>query len=415
MVTHWKYHLLILLELSLCVSVVFILLFNVKVSSENAGWYKGTISDKPRFAISLADQEDYFNNPDIKNETPLIISAIKSNPSWSLYTFVVDSFALPYQTDGSLSLPEKFEAGYEDGNLNRTNPGLQILKAFGFTQEVFQNYDMQVSDGRLFDEKDFVYTEGEPYPVLLGAEYKDFYKVGDIIEGSRQTTDDKLIVIGFLKAGTLFANMDDVADPLITLDRYIIYPLYKEEIHKDGTVEEDPLKITDVTITGGTLVVSDTSISVQDEMNKITNTYGFPAIRCTQYSGAAMKSAEIVSQRNVVLFSVLAAVLCVLAILSIGTILKRRTEKEMLTYGMYMVSGIVPMRIISVLLLELLAFSVLAVMPSIWISYYQFRSMVVPVWQLFCVSFPILLISFLPARKLISRVNLDQIIRRKSE
>jgi len=415
MVTHWKYHLLILLELALCVSVVFILLFNVKVSSENAGWYKGTISDKPRFAISLADQEDYFNNPDIKNETPLIISAIKSNPSWSLYTFVVDSFALPYQTDGSLSLPEKFEEGYEDGRPNRMNPGLQILKAFSFTQDVFDNYDMQVSDGRLFAEKDFVYTEGEPYPVLLGAEYKNIYKVGDIIEGVRQTTDDKLIVIGFLKEGTLFADMMDSANPLIPLDRYIIYPFYNEIIHKDGTREEDPLMITYVTIMGGTLVVSDTSISVQDEMNKITNTYGFPAIRCTQYSGAAMKSAEIVSQRNVVLFSVLAAVLCVLAVLSIGTILKRRTEKEMLTYGMYMVSGIIPMRIIFVILLELLAFSVLAVLPSIWLSYYQFRSMVVPVWLLFAISFPILLISFLPARKLISRVNLDQIIRRKSE
>lgn len=415
MVTHWKYHLLILLELALCVLVMFILLFNVRVSADSAKWYRGTISDKSRFAMSVVDMDSYFNNPDIQEEAPVIIKAIRDNPAWSVYTFAVDSLGLPYQADGSLSLPEKFEEGYEEGKPNRMNPGIQILKALVFTPEVFTNYDIQVSEGRLFSEQDYIYTEGEPYPVLLGSEYAEIYKVGDIIEGTHITTNDKFKVIGFLKEGTLFANMIDSQNPLISLDRYIVYPFYNEIEHIDGTTEEDPLMLTELTIMGGTLVINDLNISVQDEMNKITNTYGFPAIQCSQYSGAAMKSAEIVSQRNVTLFSAMAIVICALAVLSIGTILKRRTEKEMLTYGMYMVSGIVPWRIVFVILLELFTFSVLSVLPSILISYYQFRSMIVPVWQLLCISFPILLLSFLPTRKLISRVNLDLIIRRKSQ
>jgi len=416
LVTHWKYNFLLLFELALCVLVVFVLLFNVKTSAESADWYKTTISDAVRYQLNLVEDPSVSSAEIIAAEGGNIISAIKSNTSWKFYSWCETGFGIPFQADGSFSLPAKFESGYEDGVHLESNDelGVQAVKCAYFTPEVFQAYGMTISEGRMFSEKDYTYEEGQPYQVILGSEYKEFYKIGDIIDGSLYTQEDKLEVIGFLNSGSFIASPG--VNYLLSLDRYIIFPYFTKEILKDGSVMKDPLGgITGAFMAEGTLLITDPTVDVQYEINKITNTYGFPAIQCVQYTGSTIESAEVISQRNVTLLSALAAVICGLSILSIGMILKRRTQREMLTYGMYMISGILPRKIYMAILLELMLFAGLAILPAVWLSYYQYHSMVVPPWQLLFISIPILLISTLPVRKLISRVNLDQIIRRKSQ
>ena len=80
-----------------------------------------------------------------------------------------------------------------------------------------------------------------------------------------------------------------------------------------------------------------------------------------------------------------------------------------------MISGISLKLILVEMIAELILFAGFSVIPSIWVSYLQFGYMIVPIWKLLLVCLPILLASFLPAVQLISKMNLDQMIRRKSQ
>jgi len=78
-------------------------------------------------------------------------------------------------------------------------------------------------------------------------------------------------------------------------------------------------------------------------------------------------------------------------------------------------SGICPRSILIAAAVEASILALLAVLPPIWISYFQFHTMTVPIYYLLLVSMLITAISLIPALKLIAGVNLDLISRRKSE
>jgi len=93
----------------------------------------------------------------------------------------------------------------------------------------------------------------------------------------------------------------------------------------------------------------------------------------------------------------------------------KKTEKNMPSYATYMMSGICPRSILIAATVEAAILALMAVLPPIWISYFQFHAMVVPLHYLLLISIPITTISLIPALKLIAGVNLDLISRRKSE
>lgn len=154
---------------------------------------------------------------------------------------------------------------------------------------------------------------------------------------------------------------------------------------------------------------------VQGKINQITNVNGFPGIQCTPWGSIYLRSTQNISTRNVFLFAALSVVLGVLSAVSIARVFLKKTEKNMPSYAVYMMSGVCPQSILIATSIETMLIALLACIPPIWISYFQFRTMVVPLYDLLLVSLLITSISLIPTLKLISGVNLDLISRRKSE
>jgi len=413
--THWKYNLLIFLELAACVLMVFVVLYNLNILTSRSSSYISGISDKRYYSMEIEEGSTSFirESKQLQSQISKIVSTIETYPKWKAYSYAGNSFGLPYDEFGEKVVPEIFEEGYESGKLNTGNPNLQVLKAFSFTPQVFSSFDMKISEGRLFNEDDYILkeSEGESTSVILGAAYKDYFKVGDTIHGWGNTKDMKLHVVGFLEEGTLFSSPEFVN--MITLDRYIIYPMHSKMIMLDHS--ETVYPGASALLWMGNIVVSDMSVDVQKEINAITNTYGFPGIKCTQWGGTYMESTENVSQRNIILLSGLALLLCCLAAVSLTHVLSRKAEKNMRSYAVYLISGISPREIIISILMEALLYAALAVLPAVWLSLIQFKTMVVPLYKLLLISLPIVLVSVIPAVRLIAKINLDQLARRKSE
>ena len=417
LLTHWRYNLLLLLVLSASILMSYIVLYNTSILLEQSGEFDSEISGKRYFQISLTESgyETIGNSEKMHSQIGIIEQRIHESPLWDDFFFFLSDFGLEYSEDGEKILPEIFEEGYEVGQLNDFNPNIQVLKAMVLSPNAFPAFGIDVSEGRLFQEEDlYLYEEkGDYTSVLLGAAYKDYYKIGDIIQGKMYSDDSKLEVVGFLEEGEMFISPFNVG--LTSLDRYIICPVHTQRIMLEGSIENDPEMVYGALVGGGMLSVSDPSVNVQQEMNTITSINGFPAIQCTPWGAPYLHAIENISQRNVYLFAALSIILCILSVVSIARVMIKKTEMNMPSYATYMMSGICPRSILIAVALEASIISLLAIIPPIWISYLQFRAMPVPIYALLIVSFLITTISLLPALKLIAGVNLDLIARRKSE
>jgi len=417
LLTHWKYNLLLYLVLCACVLMAFVVIYNADILASQSKEFESNVSGKRYFQLSpLESSYDMLNsNEKMFSQIGVVEEAIQESTHWDAFFFFVSNFGLDYNNDGGKCLPEIFEEGYESGQLNDANPNTQILKVLILSPGAFPAFGLNVSEGRLFNDEDlFLYEEkGETSAVILGAAYREYYKIGDTIHGGMYTPDANLIVIGFLEEGSLFISPDNTG--LISLDRYIILPTHTARIMSDGSIEKDPRGFYGAQMSSGILAVADPSINVQEEMNRITNIYGFPGIKCTPWGSVYLGSMHNISERNVFLFASLSAVLCILSVVFIARVLMKKTEKNMPNYAAYMMSGICPRSILIAAAVEASILALLAVLPPIWISYFQFHTMTVPIYYLLLVSMLITAISLIPALKLIAGVNLDLISRRKSE
>jgi len=416
LLTHWRYNLLIFFALSVVVLIGYIIIYNQQWLNFRSSQYTSIFGNKRYYTILMTESSEasFYANPAIQNVAEEVRKELLASPYWQGYFVYGDSFLLEFWEDGSKKLPEYFEYGYEDGRMMGASNNCQALKAFSVSQEAFEIYDMKISQGRYFLSTDYTLKEetGWSSSVLLGSAYREFFNVGDVIEGNGYKPERNLRVVGFLEEGTLFASSDQAS--MIPLDRYIIFPIHKQMLMNDGFVMENP--DIGANFSGFLNIVSKhNNQTVQNELDRITNAYGFPAIVSMQWGGSQIESTAIVSRRNVWLLTGLAVLLVSIAIVSMAFVLNKKTEKNMPTYAVYMLNGIRPRMIFLAIASEALLLSLLSVLPAIWISFLQFGELYATTRYVFYISVPVMILSLIPACRLIQKINLDQLARRKSE
>lgn len=417
LLTHWRYNLLIFFELATVVLIGFVVVFNQQELSYRAGIYSSTFGDNNYYMINLTEESEAILDSDytMQEVAAEVKNELINTPYWEGYLMYGDSFFVEFGEGGQRVLPQYFEYGYEEGETLDPSYNGQSLKAFSVSREAFDIYAMEVTEGRFFSAEDYILQEetGWSTAVILGSEYRDYYNVGDIILGYGFEPERNITVVGFLKEGTLFGSASDYQ--LIPLDRYMIFPIHDKMIMTDGSVWKNP-DVSDGSFSGFLNIVSkEDTETVQGELDRITNAYGFPAIVCMQWGGSQIESTAIVSERNVWLITGLAILLCGIAILSMAHVLSRKTEKNMPTYAVYMLNGIRPRMIFISMAAEALLFSLLCVLPTVWINYFQFKRIDPSLLYLLLISIPVMIISLLPSGRLLMKINLDQLARRKSE
>lgn len=395
--TNWRYHLLIYLTLAVIVLIGYVSIYNLTLLKNNAAKMSFSFSNNSFYTLTLPYESVNVIDEDgtIRNSTSEVLKEIYQNPALSPYSMYGDYISLPLSDEGEKILPEVFEEGYEDNNINTAYSG-QILRAYTVTPSVFDAFGMKLSEGRWFEEADLILYEEHGYSTaaVLGSAYRDYYEVGDVIAGDPNAygAERNVTIIGFLEEGTLFGNK-----ALVPLDRYILLPIHEKKINLDGSVtvpQEGESPETEGFITLASKLDVKT---LQSELDRITSAYGAPGITCTQSGGQTMKTTENVVERNVYLFAGLAVILCVLAIVSMVILLNRKTQKNLQTYVEYISSGIRPREILLAIALESFLFSVLAVIPTILVSYLAYGELFLPAWQLLFLSIPVTFLSLLPA------------------
>lgn len=150
---------------------------------------------------------------------------------------------------------------------------LHDIKTFQMNKQAVNYFNLNVVNGRQFEEKDFCDNDNV-IPVLLGNIYKGSFKVGDTISVTYYQKKIQLQVIGFLRENTMvYFN----GNPEFYLDEYIIMPYIN---YNDAKTEFDEWfqKIVYFSMINGYISVDSEDIASQNmkmELESISEKTGF--------------------------------------------------------------------------------------------------------------------------------------------
>lgn len=127
----------------------------------------------------------------------------------------------------------KFLKSYSTGNFDmsiiKVDESLTIYQVNGIYvgDNVFSDFQLNLDEGVIFNQEDYKLEKAlntKEIPVILGAEYKEFYNIGEYILASAFPVDEvKLKIVGFLTANS-YVNMGN--GTITLLDRFIILPSF---------------------------------------------------------------------------------------------------------------------------------------------------------------------------------------------
>lgn len=125
-----------------------------------------------------------------------------------------------------ISYPEidsEFLYGFEYGNPETRNNGngeIYLTKCFQISKNCIEKFGLEVKDGNTFSDDDMKYVSGKYIPVIVGSDYADTLKVGDLLKGVYIQDEFTYEVIGVLSKG---ANIN-LGGHEVSLDRYLVMP-----------------------------------------------------------------------------------------------------------------------------------------------------------------------------------------------
>lgn len=266
-----------------------------------------------------------------------------------------DDFLYMSQYPGYFSQTSQGKPEVQDIN---GEPSIQ-LSLCRMDENAVRHYIKKVSDGRVFQKADYeLEIHSKKVPVLLGAAYGKYFKVGDTFR-LQLTKEVEAEVIGILSENTQYisdSTMEQLGYQITTLDYKIILPYFDvngEAVSKDDEVflEENYYNYLQ-----GTLVfeenVSDTAIlKAQEKINEIylaNHLYTVSTINATE--GLKLFMKETRQSVNIIMF--LLATMASFGIFSVCISLINKLNQNLNRYAIEIMNGQKLTRIIGAYVVE---------------------------------------------------------------
>lgn len=292
--------LLFILQIAITAFVIFVTCFEVKYNSDVLDTVNTTYSDYIFYALReklslMSDDElnDFMfgnNKAQVTERLDLIVEEIRDIDGVKL---AVNQYSDALQVFDGLSHFEPADKNPNNNNAlvfsatesNSQWKHCQMDKAF------FDLFPVRLDSGRFFTDEEFelTYEAGSTVPVLLGYEFKKYYKIGDVLEtylNSNITTyrdsskEDYVVyaeVIGFIAEDETWVS--EVGSSLATYNDRIVSPYnyrrlydYTETLKPDGTFRSNSMFASGVR---GMyfLVDSDNEAEIRNKMNQVLEKY----------------------------------------------------------------------------------------------------------------------------------------------
>jgi len=236
------------------------------------------------------------------------------------------------------------------------------VNSLQMNQQSFEFFDLAILEGEGFLWENIHYSDHR-IPILLGADYRGIYEIGDTLEGIFYFTHFEFEVVGFLEVNSTLFYFND---PEYYLDRYIIIP-YPSNLQELDLIESDPWfkGILSLAMIGGDLVVERSPDSLEDVLNIlyiISNVSGFEQYEIlglpsftTQYG----RMVSILSYNQNLLIVVLLVCIVLVGVISI-VVSKFLFKKRLPIYEVLYQSGLDKRGISKLIFRELMFLSIMS-------------------------------------------------------
>lgn len=254
---------------------------------------------------------------------------------------------------------KKFSANYEFGSNNDVyeydGQFYQSTKSIQITKSVFDYNDVELMEGLPFDDSAYVYIAGkDEIPVILGSDYRQYYKLNDQLELHYYYEKFVGRVVGFAKENSfIFTNHN----PQQVLNRYILLPSMSlseqpSKLLQKTEVDEIFFRALLLSNMGGHLMTNLNALEVRKEVadiEKVTNFTNYQIIGANSLSVNLLY--KMVDANQTLIFTISGVVfifiLCAFY-LSVKSFIKRQFDM----YLVFIMSGVTNNKIKKTIQLE---------------------------------------------------------------
>ncbi len=207
-------------------------------------------------------------------------------------------------------------------------------------KDVLETYGLEPESGRFFQDKDLapIHT-GDTVPIILGADYKEYYSLGDHIKGDIMIANVNFEVIGFLKKGATMKLIELGHSKFVELDRFVVVPLPDYPNTMDTDDEEAQRMIYEMK-TLGFVYTDKNPDTVQAEVNKICREVGYePALKVQ--SSTNHEDAELMMDMNTIssISFALSLILIIFSVMTFSLTMVNSIRKNMRYYAVLITNG----------------------------------------------------------------------------
>jgi ABC-type antimicrobial peptide transport system permease subunit len=395
-------------------------------TSEHTSTLQSVYAGRTFFKISWSiDTRQFFENLNTPEQALNIRearNALDNHELFELHTSVTQS--IPFPRESNILYRNEFLAGYEIG---QTLPDFVPLIEFKgvVADRYFWNHPfVNLEVGRAFTHDEYYLTalEDSIQPIVLGYEWNNLYGIGDKIEGSVfiDGVTTTFEVVGFLERDSHFRDNNN---NLIMLNRYMIIP-YLDLTYTPSFDEEEFDQFFQRTyswnLVNARIVCDDKNASdVSAFVNHIFLEHELFDFELFDESDKAHMGMEISRQRTILALTITVIVTLISGVSLILSVFNK-VYKEIKNYSIYRLLGMKKRTIylmsvldtaITVVVANVLAYSVFMYMQNIGIEHYMLKTQVLVV--IFAVEFVVLSVSLLIVRRKIYNTDLSSVIRGK--
>lgn len=203
-----------------------------------------------------------------------------------------------------------------------------------------ETYGIVPESGRSFTDEDFEpIHSGDTVAIILGADYKEYYKLGDHIKGDMFIANVQFEVVGFFEKGAAIKLIDMGKSTFKELDSFVMIPLcdYPNEIGADDVSEQSfiyGMKICGFSYTDRS------PDSIQSEINRICGEVGFEPKLQVQ-SATNYEDAELMMDMNELtnIAFAISGILIVFSVMTFGITMVNNIRNNMRYYAVLITNG----------------------------------------------------------------------------
>lgn len=407
-----------------CFLYLFSIIFTYYYNINTATWLQNIKGDYRYY--TLYESED---NDDISDD-PMMVSNIKSALNEVYQLSDCTYMAINRNAGACLSVDmleehfkgESYEKLLEDSFVQENSDGVDVVTAYlcRMDKNAIQHYISKAAMGRIFAEEDFNLDIHETeVPVMLGAEYSNYFQVGDTFY-LRMTKPLTAKVIGFLPKNTTYIadnTMEEKGYAIQTLDCTIILPYF--DITGTPVNSEDKIFLDEnyYNYLQGTLLMKASvsemkAVQIQEELNEIfvkNNLYTVAAQNASQ----GMRMFQKETRESVTVLLVLVIVMAVFNIFSLCMSLLNKLNFNMNRYAIQLMNGQWPAKILWSYLLEILIMFMAALAVTGCKMWHEITSNISFLWLLLGTAVLVMLPCIIVLCRKMYSIDMEALLRRK--